>query len=210
MRRTDSGDGQREVGAWAGGPAAVIPALALAGVAVLAVRQGRRPAGNDSPAGRRRAFAAYLLDHLTGADAAIHLVKGLARDGADRHHALFARLLVEIHEDRDMVSRLLVSVGGAPTAVKRLAGQVAGVPLRLLTLHRPRSHGRVHALEALSTGIQGKRCLWRTGQALEPEVRAPGLQTFADLEARAVRQWQVVEDVRLEAVRNGFGARSGR
>jgi hypothetical protein len=53
----------------------------------------------------------------------------------------------------------------------------------------------LRTLEALSIGIQGKRCMWRALQELGTAV-SPGRETFVALESRALRQWERVEERR--------------
>lgn len=183
-----------------------LTAVALVGMAaVVCLRRFPRIAAPESADGQA-AFTAYLRDHMTGADAAIELVEELADHGDARDGPLFGRLLRELREDRDVVSALLVTRGGSQASVQRIAGWAGGAALRVMTRGRRGELALFRSLEGLSAGIQGKRCLWRTGQTLEPAVRAPGQRSFAELEARAIRQWDAVEEYRRSLARVTFAS----
>ena len=180
-----------------------IAALTLVGVAVVTSRRGIGIGPHSRTDKRRSAFAAYLRDHLAGADAAIQVMESLASSGGARQQSLFTGLADELRQDREVVTALLARLGRSSLSIKRLGGRTAGVILRTargagadLALFR--------ALEGLSVGIQGKRCLWRAGQTLEPGLRAPGRLSFAELEARAIRQWDAVEEYRRSLARSTF------
>lgn len=181
-----------------------LTAVALVGVAaVVCLRRFPKTAAPES-ADRQVAFTAYLRDHMTGADAAIQLVEQLADHGDTRDEPLFARLQREFREDRDVVSALLATCGASQASVKRIAGWAGDAALQVTTRGRRGELALFRSLEGLSTGIQGKRCLCRTAQALEPAVRAPGQRSFAELEARAIRQWDAVEEYRRSLARVTF------
>jgi len=55
----------------------------------------------------------------------------------------------------------------------------------------------LRTLEALAVGVQGKRCLWRALQDLRSLPSTVGGMTFVALEAKAVRQWEAIEDALL-------------
>jgi hypothetical protein len=186
--------------------AGAIAALALAGIAFMV---SRRFSGDGTPPSadkRHAAFVTYLQDHMAGANGAIHIVEQLAEQDDTRDEALFERLLRELREDRDVVSALLAMVGASDTSLKTLVGQAGGAVLRAATGGRRGELALFRSLEALSIGIQGKRCLWRVGQTLEPVLRAPGPRSFAELETRAIRQWDAVEAYRRSLATVTFGA----
>jgi hypothetical protein len=181
------------------GRAAAAGALFLLGVGLATVASRRRRRARDADATAQRSdLGDYLREHLSGSDLAIHVVERLrhAHEGAD-DRVLFARLLDEFQEEREVLRGLIADLGESPKSVKRLAGRaagfiaetVAGAPLDDgLTLFR--------TLEALAIGVQGKRCLWRALQALDPPLRAPGYRNFAELESMAVGQWETIEQRR--------------
>jgi len=179
-------------------------AVALIGVTTAVCVHRFRTIAAPESADRQAAFVAYLRDHLTGADAAIQVVERLADHGDTRDEPLFARLVRELREERDVVTALLATCGASEPSVKRIAGRAGGAALRLTIRARRGELALFRALEGLSAGIQGKRCLWRTGQTLEPAVRAPGRHSFAELEARAIRQWDAVDEYRRSLARITF------
>jgi hypothetical protein len=144
---------------------------------------------------RRQSFILYLRDHLSGADAALRIVRRLAApdgDTPDRH--LFRHLLRELEADHATVRSLLAQMGASSRSAKRAAGTASGLVLSLTAGGAPGDLSLVRTLEGLSIGIQGKRCMWRTLQDLSTAMA--DRQTFAELESRAVRQWESVEERR--------------
>lgn len=181
---------------------AALGAISL-GIALLTFRRpgSRRSQPADD---RQRAFIAYLRDHLTGSDTAIHVVHQLAASHrGSPEGALFASLYEELEADRDVIRFLLDDLGASSRSFKRLAGHAAGVALRTAD-GAPGDLSLFKALEGLVVGIQGKRCLWRAGQALSPAIHPRGPRGFADLEADALRQWEAVERLRLSFVPQTF------
>jgi hypothetical protein len=174
--------------------------LAAAGVIAVAAAVAAylaRPARRSNVATeKRQSLTAYLRDHLSGADAAIHIVRRLVSTDEDtRDGHLFRHLLQEFEQERAVVRSLLIRLGASPQSPKRVAASVSG---RLLSLAAGGGSGdlsRLRTLEALAIGIQGKRCLWRALQELGTAVSA-GSESFAELEARALRQWESVEQRR--------------
>jgi hypothetical protein len=77
-----------------------------------------------------------------------------------------------------------------------VTGRLGGALPRVFGGGRPGELSLFRTVEALAIGVQGKRCLWRAAQALEPPLRAPGPRTFADLEADAILQWEMIERYR--------------
>jgi hypothetical protein len=188
----------------AGAP--IIGALGAIGLvfSMLALRQSKHRTPRPD-VDKRRAFAAYLRDHLTGADAAIRMVERLreAKRGS-LEGALFASLYDQFCEERAVVEALLAALGASPVSMKRLAGRAAGAALKTADDGEPRDLSLFRRLEALAIGVQGKRCLWRAAQALPSSLPAPGRRTFRELEADAVSQWEAIEQYRLSTVPRTF------
>lgn len=159
-------------------------------LAVFAVWPARRP----NPAGDKRdSLVAYLREHLSGADAAIEVVRRLASTSegtSDRQ--LFRDLLQELEQDRETVCSLLRRLGATARSAKRAAGAASGLFVSLAAGGEPGDLSLLRTLEGLAIGIQGKRCLWRALQELGREVSRGG-ETFVALESRAVRQWERVD-----------------
>jgi hypothetical protein len=123
----------------------------------------------------------YLNDHLAGSAAGLEL----ARRVAD------AALVSEIEEDRatliDVMRRLEVETDEARQAI-------AWVGEKAL---RVKPGGRLHDLEALSLGVEGKRVLWEAlRHARADDPRLDGID-LAALSARAQSQRDRVEEQRL-------------
>ena len=173
---------------------AVLPFVAAGVVAVAAALAASltQPGKRAGAAGeRRQSLIAYLRDHLSGADTALLVVRRLAaadEDAPDAH--LFRYLVSEFEADHATVRSLLARLGGSARSPKRTAGRASGLVVSLAAGGAPGDLSLFRTLESVSIGIQGKRCMWRTLQELSiPSDR----QIFAELEARALRQWEAVE-----------------
>jgi len=184
----------------------MLGALGLVGLTAAAVMLGRsKPALSQRRGDRRAAFSAYLRDHLTGADAAIHLVGRLreAHRGTPEG-ALFASLYERFRRDRGDVEALLDDLRKSRLSIKRLAGRATGTALRAVAGGQPGDLSLFRTLEALAIGVQGKRCLWRAAQRLATSPPAPGRRSFVELEADAVSQWEQIEQYRASLVPRTF------
>ena len=183
-------------------PALGMIAVVAVGLAAAAVARMRSTA--MSPTNRRAAsLIAYLQEHLSGSDAAYQVVAKLrrTRDADDR---LFARLLQEFEEERDVVRGILATLDASSVSMKRLAAQVSAPLLRASSGGAPGDLSLFRTLEGLALGVQGKRCLWRALDALDSPLTIPGRGSFRDLEAQAVRQWESIEQRRLSLVTQTF------
>ena len=192
-----------------GGLAVGILAGAVAlGVAAAIATRGPRAGRRGSDSDRMDALRAYLADHLAGSDAAFAVVGRLraSQDGAAEAD-LFAQLHDEFAEEREIVSELMRLLGGSPFKMKRLVGQAAGAVLQAAAGGEPGDLALFRTLESLAIGVQGKRCLWRVAQSLEPELQAPTAKTFHALEQQALDQWQQIDHCRLALASRTFAAR---
>jgi hypothetical protein len=189
-------DGNIAVGVFS---AAVIVGLGVAAVAYGRDRSARRNGGAST---KRGALAAYLRQHLTGADAAIQIVGRLRLTHAGSQEGrLFASLFDEFREERDVVRLLLEQVGASPTSVKRLVGQASNA-----ADGEPGDLSLFRTLERLSIGVQSKRCMWRALESLLGEQPIPSTRSLGGLEAMAVRQWDAIEERRRALVGATFPA----
>lgn len=174
-------------------------------IALVALRRAK-PRHADQEGDKRKALATYLRDHLAGADTAIQAVQGLAdeyRGGPEG--ALFEFLYEQFREERGAVEGILAELGCTSRSVKRLAGRATGSALRAMAGGAPGDLSLFRTLEALAIGVQGKRCLWRAAQALAGLPQPPGHRSFVELEANAVRQWEIIERHRRSLVLPSFG-----
>jgi hypothetical protein len=160
---------------------------------------------------QQQALIAYLHDHLGGADMAIRVVHhlGSTHAGIDIG-TLFRRLSREFDEDRSVVRTLLMQLGASGPSIKRAAGFASGAVLSVTAGGEPGDLSLLRTLEALAIGVQGKRCLWRALQNLRTVPSTVGGMTFVELEAKAVRQWEAIEEYRHALVMPTFSQASLR
>ena len=186
--------------------APMLGALGIVGLTVAALTLGRsRPGPHQQRVDRRSAFGAYLHDHLTGADAAIQMVRRLreAHRGTPEGR-LFASLYEQFREDRADVEALLADVRAPRLSIKRIAGRATGTALQVVSGGGPGDLSLFRTIEALAIGVQGKRCLWRAAQRLATYPPAPGRRSFVELEEAAVSQWEQIERYRNALVPRTF------
>jgi hypothetical protein len=152
------------------------------------------------------ALHTYLIDHLSGASAALQLIDHLIDSSArDEERDFFLGLRTEVDDDRKTLEQVLAASGGQSSPLRRAGGSLMEWIGRLkLTFDDP-SHqqlSRLEALEMLALGLHGKRSLWRALAVANPP-RLHG-HDFAVLERRAEDQHQRIEARRLEAARTVF------
>jgi hypothetical protein len=155
-----------------------------------------------------RLLSTYLNDHLTGATFGVQL----ARRARDQNEGTpvgryLAELAEEIEADRETLKRMMEAVGAGEDSIKQKVAWLAEKGGRLKPNNRLFGYSplsRVIELEALSLGVEGKRCLW---EALR-EVADPRLAEFDfdELVDRAARQRMGLEEHRLAAASTAFSA----
>jgi hypothetical protein len=186
-------------------PLAVLGAVAVtAGLTAYLVR----PAGrSDTSTRKRQALITYLLDHLSGSDVAIRVVHRLSstHQGAE-DGALFRRLSKELEEDRSVVRLMLTRLGASGRSIKRAAGYASGALLSVTAGGEAGDLSLLRTLEALAIGVQGKRCMWRALQNVGTVPSTVNGMNFVELEAKAVRQWEAIEERRRGLVERTFAA----
>jgi len=184
------------------GPLVLVGAAAVAvGLTTWLARPARR--SRRSTRGRQ-ALIAYLRDHLSGSDVAVGVVHRLvSTDQTVVDRPLFRRLAKEFEEDRSVVRALLNELGASGRSIKRAAGIASGAVLSVTAGGAPGELSLLRTLEALSIGVQGKRCMWRALQTLRP---SSGGMDFVELEAKAIRQWEAIEERRRDLVVRTFAA----
>ena len=183
-------------------PLAVCGAVAVtAGLTAYLAWPARRSASTR----QRQALIAYLRDHLSGADMAIRVVH---RRGSTHRSTedgtLFRRLSQEFEEDRSVVRTLLTQFGVSARSIKRASGFASGTVLSVTAGGEPGDLSLLRTLEAFAIGVQGKRCLWRALQNLRAVPSTVDDMNFVELEARAVRQWEAIEERRRALVMQTF------
>jgi hypothetical protein len=177
------------------------PGIAVAGVVAIAALATylTRPDKRSRTLGEKhQSLVAYLRDHLSGADAAIQVVRRLAATHENtRDGRLFRQLAEEFEQDRTTVRSLLTKLGASARSPKRAVGYASGLFLGLASGGSPGHLSLLRTLEGLAIGIQGKRCMWRALQALETGPWTAPIDAL-ELEAKALRQWEAVEARRRE------------
>jgi hypothetical protein len=184
-------------------PLAILGAVAVtAGMAAYLAWPASR---SNTSTRKRQALIAYLRDHLSGSDVAIRVVHRLSstHEGTE-DGALFRRLSTELKEDRFVVRLLLARLGASERSMKRVAGYASGALLSATTGGEPGDLSLLRTLEALSIGVQGKRCLWRALQNLRWVPSTLDGMDFVELESKAVRQWEAIEERRRDLVVQTF------
>ncbi len=178
--------------------------MAGVGLAVVMVARKRtttRMAAHPGPA----ALATYLEEHAAGAEAAIRVVERLRRTRAHpEDQLLFANLFDEFSADREVVLALLRTLKERTRVPKRLAGAAAGAIAKFAAGGQASELSLLRTLEALSIGVQGKRCMWRVLQELPPSI-SYGSRMFVELESSALRQWEMIEARRKSVAQSVFG-----
>ena len=156
-----------------------------------------------------RAMDVYLNDHLAGA----MLGSDLAEQIRSRHEGtplggVMESIAREIEEDRETLLELMERMGVSKNPVKQMTGWVAEKASRVkfsgVVTGEP-EHGAFLALESLSLGVEGKRCLWVALAAVQdryPALQATSLDVLIE---RAETQRNTLERERLAAGLRALG-----
>jgi hypothetical protein len=169
------------------------------------------PTRRSASARQRQALIAYLRDHLTGSDVALRVVHRLgAKHQGTEDGTLFRRLYKAFEEDRAVVRTLLTQLGASGRSIKRAAGYASGTVLSVTAGGEPGDLSLLRTLEALAIGVQGKRCMWRALQNLRTVPSTVQGMNFVELEAKAVHQWEAIEERRRALVERTFCAAASR
>jgi hypothetical protein len=145
----------------------------------------------------------YLNDHLAGATAGTGLAHRMAASGHQPAAVgTLRQLAVEISRDRETLLELMAALGVPVRAYKlwaAWAGEKAG---RL----KPNGHlisrsalSSLEELELLRLGVEGKAAGWRTLRVLADRDSRLDPARLDDLIARARRQADQLEDLRVTA-----------
>ncbi len=150
-----------------------------------------------------RAMDVYLNDHLAGA----MLGSDLAEQIRDRHEgtplgAAMESIAREIEEDRQTLMELMERMGVGKNPVKQVTGWVAEKASRVKfsgVVSGEPEHGAFLALESLSLGVEGKRCLWVALKEVQDQYPALQATSLEGLIERAEAQRSTLELERLAA-----------
>lgn len=163
----------------------------------------------SSPTDRHALLSIYLNDHFAGAAAGLALARRLARNHSVTLSApdLWG-IAAQIEQDRNTLRAIMIRLHVRRSPWKP-ALAVAGERLSRLKLNG-RIRGRsplstLVELEAMLLGVQGKISGWRALQEVSDDM--PGLSTdqLERLMARARRQTDRLEALRVSAVRHALG-----
>lgn len=152
----------------------------------------------------RDALRIYLNDHLAGSVMAIELCeRTISENEGTPFAARLARLLEEIRQDQRVLQGVIEGIGAGQNPLKKAGAWLAAQAgrLKLGGTDEPAELSRLELLEMLTTGIHGKRALWRAlrvAAASYEELRGVDLDL---LERRAMEQHDEVEEMRLEAAK---------
>src|SRR3954462_12690160 len=104
----------------------------------------------------------YLHDHQGAAQSAVELFKAWIDQQGDEPLGAFANeMLTEIEADREVLGRLIVTVGEGGHTVKEAAGWFAEKAARFKLRHEANGQlGVFEGLEMLALGVLGKLALW--------------------------------------------------
>jgi hypothetical protein len=156
--------------------------------------------------GRERLHT-YLNDHLAGSVAAIELLDELIEHHSeDRFGKIFRDLRDEIEADQETLRNLIRKLGAEESAVRKAGAWLAEKFSRVKIGDADDSAELLQALEGLALGISGKQLLWRSLAAIEANFPALQGSDFSELEKRAHDQFERVERLRMQMVREAFRA----
>lgn len=152
----------------------------------------------------RDALQTYLNDHLAGSVMAIELGERTIRENEGGPVAARLSPLVEqIREDQTVLKGVIERLGTGESSLKKAGAWLAEKAgrVKLGGTDEPGELSRLEVLEMLTTGVHGKRALWRALRVVAAryeELRGLDLDL---LERRAVEQHDELEAMRLEAAK---------
>jgi hypothetical protein len=152
----------------------------------------------------REALKIYLNDHLAGSVMAIEVAERTIRENEGGPVATRLSPLVEqIREDQAVLKGVIDRLGAGESSLKKAGAWLAEKAgrVKLGGTDEPGELSRLEVLEMLTTGVHGKRALWRALRLVAEryeELRGLDLDL---LERRAVEQHDALEAMRLEAAK---------
>jgi hypothetical protein len=150
----------------------------------------------------------YLQDHHAGSVSAREML-ARAMSGPKPDQEFFLRLDRDIEEDQAVLEKLINRLGAEESLPKKVGAWVAEkvARLKLGASDNPLSH--LEFLEALTLGVQGKRCLWKALDSLPDGHPARQGLDLANLITRAEDQLARIEPLRLESFAKVAAGREG-
>ncbi|GLY67943.1 hypothetical protein [Amycolatopsis taiwanensis] len=152
--------------------------------------------------GAEKLLAIYLNDHLAGATVGRELARRVANTWSEQHGEQLRRIAEEIAEDRTslvtIMRRLGVRLDPLKPALGWLGEKVGRLKLngRLFT-RSPLSP--VLELEAMRLGVEGKAAGWRTLRSRAEHDNRLSTVELDGLIARAAKQIDTLERLRVES-----------
>lgn len=150
----------------------------------------------------------YLNDHLAGSVAGIEIAKHLEETAVEQDvRAVLTRIRADIEADQVELSALAERLGVEQSGLRKAAAWMGEKAAELKLRFDDPSGGEFRtyeALEALSIGIEGKRCLWLSLQSISsdnPIIRKTDLK---EMQRRAELQRASVEELRLKIAKLAF------
>ncbi len=152
----------------------------------------------------------YLNDHLAGATGGVELARRAARSHpSSKTDETLKRIAFEIVEDRVALLEIMAALGVPARRYKVYAAwtaeKVGRLKLNGRLLHRSPLSNLVE-LEALRLGVEGKASLWCTLRALIDRDDRLDAARLDELTARARRQADTLEELRVRTAVEVFGA----
>lgn len=143
----------------------------------------------------------YVTTHLTGAAAATNMLTGLvARLQAEDLRGMVA----ELHQEQQLLDAVLSDLDASHNPVMRgaaVVGERATRIVRRVLMWREGDKRNLSELEALLTGVEGKKGMWRLFLALQAEIPVLKSLPLQNLLDQADRQSALVEAHRMAAGR---------
>ena len=152
----------------------------------------------------RDALKTYLNDHLAGSVMAIELGERTIRENEGGPVAArLSPLVKQIREDQTVLKGVIERLGTGESSLKKAGAWLAEKAgrVKLGGTDEPGDLSRLEVLEMLTTGVHGKRALWRALRVVAvryEELRGLDLDL---LERRAAEQHDELEAMRLEAAK---------
>ena len=151
----------------------------------------------------------YLNDHLAGATAGTELARRAAGSAQDREeHAALRSFAAEVAQDRAALLEIMAALGIPVRTYKVCAAWIGEKAGRLklngrLFTRSPLSG--LEELEILRLGVEGKAAGWRTLRVLADTDQRLDPARLDELIARARRQADLLEDLRVRAADRVIG-----
>ncbi len=151
----------------------------------------------------------YLNDHMSGAALGSRLAAQIRdRNAGTERGEIIAAIAAEIEQDRRELDGLIVALGVRGNPLKRVGGWVAEKWSRVKfsgAAGGHRAHGDFMAVETLTLGVAGKRCLWLSLRSVVDRYEAIEAADIERLIDRANAQLEVLERCRLQAATELLG-----